>query len=269
MTKIIGFSGKKQSGKSTSVMALYAVTLADQGIYAKVNDRGKLVVMAALGEEGKESFEESVLEVGDPTVKVYEFLYEFVWPYVKEYSFAHPLKMFCIHVLGLERKQVFGSDDDKNTLTRYRWEDMPGVVSPSFEDKWGGTACDWNLIQHTEGVMTAREVLQFFGTNVCRRMYDKVWTETLLERRIPMEEPELALVSDIRFPDEVEAVQKAGGKVIRYTRAPFADSDEHSSETALDDYEGFDKIIDNKDMTIPEQIKSIKETLLEWEYISE
>ena len=75
----------------------------------------------------------------------------------------------------------------------------------------------------------------------------------------------MALVGDCRFPDEVEAVQQAGGKVIRLTRSLHEDS--HVSETALDTHEGFDAVIDNQDMTIEEQSKALLNTLGEWGWL--
>jgi len=261
MTKIIGLSGKKQSGKSTTVKALYAVSLVDQDIHARVDDKGQLVVMAGVGEKGKETFEETILNTDDPLRNVQEFLAEVVWPTVKEYSLAYPLKMFCVYVLGLDREQCFGTDDQKNSLTKYRWENMPVSREMAEDDKEFKEFCNTK-----HGQMTAREILQYFGTNICRKMNSLVWSETL-ERRIRMDEPNMAVVSDIRFPDEVDAVHNMGGKVIRYLRAPFAGKDEHHSETALDDYDNFDAVVDNKDMTIAEQIENVHKILLDWKYV--
>jgi hypothetical protein len=77
------------------------------------------------------------------------------------------------------------------------------------------------------------------------------------------------LFTDCRFPNEVEGVQSAGGKVIRFTRNPF--EDDHHSETALDedkfDWKKFDWVLDNKEMTISEQNEAIYNKLVEWEFI--
>lgn len=55
------------------------------------------------------------------------------------------------------------------------------------------------------------------------------------------------VVTDVRFPNEVEAVKALGGKVYRVTgRGGLTDGTKlHVSETALNDYEGFDRIFDN------------------------
>ena len=118
--------------------------------------------------------------------------------------------------------------------------------------------------------MTAREVLQYVGTNIFRKMYARSWIDATIKSEIMIEQPELAIIKDTRFPDEVEAIKKSGGKVIRFLRSPNGD-DSHSSETELDtkhfDQSQFDKIIDNRDMSINQQNNSVLECLQEWEYL--
>ena len=76
---------------------------------------------------------------------------------------------------------------------------------------------------------------------------------------------QLAIVPDVRFENEVEAIQKAGGKVIRLTRKPHEDA--HPSETALDNYENFDAVIDNQNFDINETNIKIMEVLREWGWL--
>ena len=78
MTKIIAFSGRKQSGKSTA------------GEYLQ-----------------------SLMYSLNPKIDI------------RTYSFADPLKQICINLLGLSNEQCYGSDEDKNSLTSLRWEDIP------------------------------------------------------------------------------------------------------------------------------------------------
>lgn len=44
------------------------------------------------------------------------------------------------------------------------------------------------------------------------------------------------VVTDVRFPNEAEAIERAGGFTVRVTRPGMTHDDEHVSETALDDY---------------------------------
>ncbi len=158
--------------------------------------------------------------------------------YCKEYAFADLLKEFCIDVLGLTEKQCYGSDEDKNTLTKYRW-DKVGLHREVASKKR----------------MTARDVMQIFGTECVRSWFGNVWAEATL-RRIAKDKPVLAIITDNRFPSEIEKVLgHPHGYIIRLTRSPYT-GDEHSSETSLD---GFDwnkekcYVLDNASLSKEEQ----------------
>ncbi len=160
---------------------------------------------------------------------------------VQEYAFADLLKGFCINVLGLDESQCYGSDDEKNTLTKYCWEDTQRF------------SC--LLAKPRLGFMTGRDVMQVFGTESVRAWFGNVWAEATI-RRIYEECPTIAIVSDNRFVNEVEAIlEQPQGYVIRLTRSPFA-GDKHASETSLDNY-NWDRercfVLDNADLSIDEQ----------------
>lgn len=155
---------------------------------------------------------------------------------VKIYNFADPLKQdICINILGLTYDQCYGTDDQKNELVN----------------------CSWNDKQ-----MTAREVMQFVGTNIFRSMQESVWTNATINK-ILKEKPNLAIVADCRFPNEVEAIKNVGGIVIKLTRNPF--NSQHESEIALDvdkyDQSNFDLIIDNTHIGIQDQNTLLKNFL--------
>ena len=80
-----------------------------------------------------------------------------------------------------------------------------------------------------------------------------------------VESSELSIVPDVRFPNEVEAIQKAEGRVIRLTRKPFEDG--HPSEIALDGYDGFDYVLDNSKLSIDETNLELLEIMKEWEWL--
>ena len=61
----------------------------------------------------------------------------------------------------------------------------------------------------------------------------------------------MAIISDVRFVNEVEGIQNKDGKVIRLTRHVLVD--EHQSETALDDFDGFDHVCDNQELDVNQQ----------------
>lgn len=144
------------------------------------------------------------------------------------YNFADPLKQdICINILGLTYEQCYGSDENKNELVDCYWDNKQ---------------------------LTAREVMQLVGTDMFRKLQNKVWSSATI-RKIQQDAPLVGLIADCRFPNEVKAVQDAGGLVIKLTRNPY--NSNHSSETALDpdnfDPNLFDCVIDNKNLTISEQ----------------
>jgi hypothetical protein len=224
VTKIIGFGHFKQSGKSTSCEFL----------------RQEILGM-------KELCQLPDFAVGEPLLN--SPMQEFCkYNEAKIYSFADKLKEFCVDVLGLTKEQCYGSDDDKNSLTHMKWEDMPTWTNQSYD----------------YGLMKAREVLQYFGTSICRKMYPNVWIDATI-RQIQKDNWDFALIADCRFRNEAEAIQKVGGKVIGFTRRPFPE-DNHSSEVDLIGYP-FDALIDNRDMSVDKKNEIVLNTIKEWGWL--
>ena len=110
---------------------------------------------------------------------------------------------------------------------------MKKLLAPDAKKSW-----DWK-----EGPMTAREFMQFLGTDIMRKIYGSVWVNSTI-KKITREQSELAIIADVRFPNEAKAIENAGGVVVRLTRK--VSDDNHDSEVALDEYP-FKHFIDNKD----------------------
>jgi hypothetical protein len=61
--------------------------------------------------------------------------------------------------------------------------------------------------------LTPRWVLQYWGTEVCRKgFHDDIWIASL-EARLRNSRDNI-VISDCRFPNEIKAIKQAGGKVI-------------------------------------------------------
>lgn len=89
---------------------------------------------------------------------------------------------------------------------------------------------------------TYREALQHIGTNLFRCQFNPdVWIHSTLAK---IKKAEGCIITDVRFPNEVEAIQKLGGKVILIKRDTGL-NDHHVSENSLPDDDKFDYIIDN------------------------
>ena len=91
-----------------------------------------------------------------------------------------------------------------------------------------------------------RALLQRLGTDAGRKVLgEDIWVDTAM--RGVERTGHNVVFTDVRFPNEADAIKDRGGMVIRVTRlgtAPVSAAEVHPSETALDGYE-FDAWINN------------------------
>lgn len=245
MTNIIGISGKKQSGKTTVGNFLFGCAMLSNEVveYAEIDEQGRLIVPFI---DNNGDMNPCIFPVDSKHPGMIAYMEENVWSLLKVYNFADNLKKICIDILGLTERQCYGTEEEKNSKTQFDWAD---VISY-------GT-------RYSSAKMTAREVMQYVGTDFFRAIYPQVWVDSTI-RKIKKEKPSMAVVVDCRFENEVKGIQEAGGKVIRLTRNIFGDKDQHPSETALDGYKGFDAVIENQNMTIAEQNECLYNQLADW-----
>jgi hypothetical protein len=256
MTQIIGFAGKKQSGKNTSCNFITMLKMKELGLSEELRineETGELEVKDVLGQTamngGWFSFTPGNVNI--------EGLYESVGPFCKIYALADTLKSIAIQVLGLPASKVYGTDADKSELTHLLWENMPGVVAVKDYETQGAIEIG-ELTVHEPGPMTIREVLQYMGTEIFRKMYETVWVDSLL-RKIKAEEPEIAVICDVRFPNEINLLRDEGAIILGLSRDIFDSKDTHASEQI--DFSLCSLVIDNQDMEIEDQCKAIYEAL--------
>jgi hypothetical protein len=246
VASIVGISGKKQSGKSSCGNFLFGSAMLSTNLvdYAQISSKGELIVPF---EAGGGDTKPCIFPVDSMHPSMIDFMTENIWPHIKIYNFADNLKRICIDVLGLTERQCYGTDEEKNSTTNIR---LPDTLAEKKVNR----------------AMTAREVMQYVGTDFFRQIYPQVWVDSTI-RRIEKDSTKLAVVVDCRFPNEVKGIQESGGKVIRLTRNIFGDSDQHPSETALDNYEGFDFVLDNQKMSVEEQNETIYNKLVDWGFV--
>lgn len=155
----------------------------------------------------------------------------------KTYSFADPLKTdICMNILGLTYDQCYGSDEDKNTMT---------------DLVWAGE------------VLTARRAMEVIGTDIFRQLLNDVWVRATM-LRIKREKPDIAIIPDCRFPNEVDTILQYGGHVIRFSLDLYNSTS--NSESALDpekyDWEKFSCVINNHNMSIDEKNRNVLDYLI-------
>jgi len=237
---ILGISGRKQSGKSTIGNFILSLYLAKLGYCEKIymDEDGQLLISDILGDtryEGVFDIRKLADTYNDPRfIQAMNKLNS----KVKIYNFADILKTdICINMLGLTYDQCYGTDDNKNEMTKIVWNDKK---------------------------LSARDVMQVVGTDIFRKLDTNVWVRSTINKII-RDKPDLAVITDCRFPNEVDSIKQSGGKVIRLTRNPF--QSDHLSETVLDkdnyDWSNFDYVVENSDITLLDQFTQIKKLLEE------
>ena len=125
--------------------------------------------------------------IADYLVNVHEF---------RRDSFASTLKDAVSAVFGWDRDMLEG-----RTRSSREWREQP--------DEW------WSA--RLGRTVTPRWVLQYWGTEVCRQgFHDDIWIASLENRlRTTLDD---VVISDCRFPNEIEAIRRQGGLVIRVIR---------------------------------------------------
>ena len=159
-------------------------------------------------------------------------------------AFADPMKDFLVNIVGLDRLKIYGDDNDKDSPTVYRWENMPSWLREKFKIY--------------EGYLTIRHALQIFGTELNREIWDQEIWVNFMQRRIKNSEANWVLVTDARYQNEIDSIHNVGGKIWRIDGPPrgAAKKDMHSSEISMDKLTGIDYIIINSLEDNPETLKA-------------
>ena len=77
-----------------------------------------------------------------------------------------------------------------------------------------------------------RELLQRFGTEVGRELYGtNFWVDVVMNSLDPTQD---YVITDVRFPNEADAVRAAGGTVVRIVRPGVEAVNGHASDTSVD-----------------------------------
>lgn len=264
---IIGFSGKKQSGKDTA--GLITQTLLD---FPNADNATVLKYLKA--------------PLDNPTWKVKRF--------------ADYLKKIVAEMTGCSIEDM-ENDDVKNEVIYTKWRFVNKYLGTDieYESPEGGLdtynhMCNIYLrdnpidevhqyITYEEIEITRRTFLERIGTGVARQIHSQVWIDYLFKNyRMFSYTKEYSkwLITDTRFPNEAEKILKNGGLLIRVIRRLYwydeqkvtfkelqelyirdtgeactldyaeehlkANYSNHESETALDNYQNFDYIIYNE-----------------------
>jgi hypothetical protein len=117
-------------------------------------------------------------------------------------SFASTLKDAVSAVFGWDRTMLEG-----RTKEAREWREQV--------DPWWAARLDMPTL-------TPRWVLQYWGTEVCRKAFhDDIWIASL-ENKLRNSKDHV-VISDCRFPNEIKSIKDAGGKIVWVKRGELPD----------------------------------------------
>ena len=206
-------------------------------------------------------------------------------------KFADKLKDIVCIILGCTREQL----EDRDFKERELGEEWSKNIFDGFdvilmeEDTQTGEYVYYdtrgkelgNVVRGSEGcyehfniMLTPRKILQLLGTEAGRQIiHPNIWVNSMFSEYKDINDTPTRnviypnwVITDTRFPNELEAVKERGGITIVVKR-PETDhlAGDHASETALDN-STFDEVIVN-DSSLEDLIEKVKEILIRREII--
>lgn len=254
---IIGLSGKKQNGKSTVADIIQYLDSCKKGFSSNPN---------------AQNFEEWRI-TSDRNLYLTDWEHKL---------FAEKLKQIVALLIGCKRGDL-EDENFKNSALSKEWDRL------KFHYSYDGRryssyfnsekeAEDWLKEEGGYGwsfeveKTTPRKLLQLIGTNCLRDIihpqihvnalfsdYKPIDTEWRDSANSPgIDEFDIYpkwIISDVRFENEVKAIKSKGGVIFRVNNPRIVSTDNHPSETSLDNYK-FDEYIVNSG-TIDNLIKKV------------
>lgn len=113
-------------------------------------------------------------------------------------------------------------------------------------------------LKPTSELLTPRKILQLLGTEGGRDViHPNIWVNATLG---DLTENDHVIITDARFPNEVEGIKRKGGIVVKIIRPSVVSTSNHPSETSLNNYKDWDYTIIN-DGTLEQLEKKVKQML--------
>ena len=249
---ILGLSGKKQSGKDTVAKIIQYL------IHCKLYNSNVSY---------------------DDWIRYDSKHSESTWKIVK---FADKIKDIVCLIIGCTREQL-ENEEFKNTPLGIEWRNYSYSIAEGKTEFDEGEPSVINQYR-----LTPRMLLQQLGTDVCRAIHPNTWINATMRdykfksysigidkygHQTIVDKYPNWIITDVRFPNEYDAIKERNGIVIRVNMNPsnkWIDKAEwdfnkhgiesHPSETSLDNYE-FDHVISNNG-TIDDLIVKVKDILI-------
>lgn len=273
MVRILGIAGEKQSGKSSTGNFITGYQMYKNRVIENfaIDENGSLIVPTKRVEGGETIRGEGILDLARLDEGFIKYAQYNVWPHVQIFNLADPLKQICHLLFDLPLELLYGTDDYKNTLTRVRWEDLPGIRQ---EFDWNPELGEEEVLYFNkeddpvkyvnEEYLTVREVLQQYG-DVCRAFDQDCFVNACI-KNILASNTGFAIVCDVRYLNEIRGLREVGGKIIKLTKSVAKPTHKSENISEIPDEE-FDAIIPNSDLDIHGKNDMVLEQLQEWGWV--
>jgi len=257
-TRLIAFVGNAQSGKMTSCNCMTGLVWKASRLVNDwlVDDTGKLVIKDLKGYTFPNGKHFDVLDWNndDEINHILPKLSPHPMNLIQKVAFGDPLKQAIHTIFGVEPELLWGTDQQKNEDTQYtagEFLNLIGAARFPFKHKKGSD------------VLTVREIMQCFGTEIIRRINPRIWVDRTVENIYSIIEqwrPQIIVCEDVRFPEELDAIKEMGGITIGLTRKPKSSAgDKHTSEQVQKLLDSCHFVIPNDNMSVQEQCLAIVE----------
>lgn len=267
---IIGISGKKQHGKDTVAKIIQYLT------YANIREMDGNTLEWKVADFLKDHNNATVLSK---------------W---QTRQFAGKLKQIVCLLIGCTLEQLEDNDFKEKPLGEewFFWEGKgfrdERYIYASLDDAYAAKKKEQIYNYSGPYSHTPRTLLQLIGTDCGRNiLHPNIWINALFADYKPSKPhrgggkmtlqtsagtyyPQAEregykypnwIITDVRFPNEIESIVEKGGIVIRVVNPRKTSTDTHYSETALDNYHDFQKVIIN-DGTIEDLVVKVRELLI-------
>jgi len=150
----------------------------------------------------------------------------------------------------------------------FLWDDqyIEGPLKETIDERWG---------------ISPRQAMQFFGTEIGRELlpktfplfkekngdnywvrYFKYWREQFKYQEVNI------VVSDVRFPNEVDSIREMGGVILRISRPSVINNDPHVSEKFIKQIDPEYEIANMHSLEeFIQQVKCVYSLILSWKCV--
>jgi len=184
-----------------------------------------------------------------------------------KFSFADWMKQYCANVYGVPVEWMYDQDAKESTAREYKISELCKDLRPFERMGYSAERCRELVLQlektlNRSHFISLREMLQYVGTEYFRALDPNFHVKRTVER---LDHDLDYVCDDLRFPNEVEALKQVHATLYRINRPSHSDTGNHPSETALDDYTGWDRIItndstlENYNLAVDRMIKQLHE----------